>query len=415
MSSYDVVVIGCGPAGLMALRELEGLRVICIDKKAEVGLPLRCGEGIKQREMVDLFGEDVGRQPWIRNAVDHHKIVVGKASRTLNVPYFELDRPRWEQWLAEPVRDRIRLGVTCKDIRIEKDGVRVLTENGTYDCRMVFLAYGPQYRYQARYGLCQENPQHFLACYGGVYSNVSADTNSFSFITDPDIAGSLWVFPKSETEANIGFGAIDGSPIRSTFERLMKRFPEFQNGSRTLQYGGVVPVSGPISKTYADRMLILGDAAGFVYAGTGEGICYALQSGKIAAQVAKEALAANRFDAGFMKTYEKKWKAKFGKDLRAGKIFLELMEMAYRFDILEQIFVSPSHTDEEIAQMILTGDFPLRTKIAYNFARLLGYTKGPLERRELSKFYINVYRFIRLFKPNGQPKAEVTEGSRPQG
>ena len=57
MRVYDVIVIGSGIGGLMASRVLSKRNVdfLCIEGKKEVGLPLRCGEGVREEEFVSFF------------------------------------------------------------------------------------------------------------------------------------------------------------------------------------------------------------------------------------------------------------------------------------------------------------------------------------------------------------------------
>ncbi|MBW2966532.1 NAD(P)-binding domain-containing protein, partial [Candidatus Woesearchaeota archaeon] len=54
---YNIIIIGAGPAGLIAARELKKAKInfLIIDSKKEIGLPLKCGEGIREKEFIDFF------------------------------------------------------------------------------------------------------------------------------------------------------------------------------------------------------------------------------------------------------------------------------------------------------------------------------------------------------------------------
>jgi flavin-dependent dehydrogenase len=82
----------------------------------------------------------------------------------------------------------------------------------------------------------------------------------------------------------------------------------------------------PLSRTYADRVLVSGDAAGFVKPTTGGGIYYALISGEIAASAVDRAVSADDFSERALKEYETEWKAVFGKELRIGYYARRLYE-----------------------------------------------------------------------------------------
>ena len=53
---YDIVIIGAGPAGLMAARSLpKNFSFLVIDSKDKIGLPLKCGEGIREDKFIRIF------------------------------------------------------------------------------------------------------------------------------------------------------------------------------------------------------------------------------------------------------------------------------------------------------------------------------------------------------------------------
>src|SRR5439155_14449582 len=61
-------------------------------------------------------------------------------------------------------------------------------------------------------------------------------------------------------------------------------------------------------RTYGDRLLVVGDAAGLVKPTTGGGIYYSILSGTLAAEIGGEALEHNRLDAASLGAYEHAWR-----------------------------------------------------------------------------------------------------------
>jgi flavin-dependent dehydrogenase len=76
-----------------------------------------------------------------------------------------------------------------------------------------------------------------------------------------------------------------------------------------------LPISGPLARTYGDRVLLCGDAGGFVNAFTAEGIYYAMVSGEQAAQTAIQALRSNDYSSSGLACYQQSWKKEIGQDL----------------------------------------------------------------------------------------------------
>jgi flavin-dependent dehydrogenase len=76
-----------------------------------------------------------------------------------------------------------------------------------------------------------------------------------------------------------------------------------------------LPVSGPLPRTYGERVLLSGDAGGFVNALTAEGIYYAMVSGEHAARTAIRAVRANDFTTRQLAGYEQAWKQEIGREL----------------------------------------------------------------------------------------------------
>lgn len=98
------------------------------------------------------------------------------------------------------------------------------------------------------------------------------------------IKGYAWLYPK-EGYANIGIGAyLPQKNIKKIYDNYID-FLEEKNVAHVLvkSYNADINPFSPIKRFYTMNSLIAGDAAGFVRPGTGEGIYFAMLSGKIAA------------------------------------------------------------------------------------------------------------------------------------
>ncbi|MFX0137433.1 MAG: geranylgeranyl reductase family protein [Candidatus Hodarchaeota archaeon] len=141
------------------------------------------------------------------------------------------------------------------------------------------------------------------------------------FLHYNDLPGYAWIFPRKES-VNIGIGTLVrlGNRMReqySKFLNVLKRNNLIPEEFQTKGFkAALIPLSLPLDNCYSNRTLLIGDAAGFVSAITGEGIYYAMCSAKAAAETCIHALKENEFNAKKMSKFKKIWKRNISKELK---------------------------------------------------------------------------------------------------
>ena len=104
-----------------------------------------------------------------------------------------------------------------------------------------------------------------------------------------------------------------GAYLREFIARLASEGKVSDAGFK-ISYGGI-PLR-PLSKTYGDRVLVVGDAAGQVKPTTGGGIYYGLLSADIASEALHQSFLTNNFSKRKLALYEKLWQKKLGRELK---------------------------------------------------------------------------------------------------
>ena len=322
---HDVIVIGAGPAGNIAAFNLStaGHRVLVLDSRRNIGDKLCTGIiGVECAERFPPDDEHVISEAKSATLVSP----VGKRHRIVRdtTQALIIDRVAYVGTLARRAMEagaEYELGPRVANVEVSNEGVSVLTAGdggqGRYRADMVIIASGFGTPLLKMVGLQNGRHRDYMV---GSQAEVEVDgVEDTEVYLGREIApGSFgWLVPVSDSSALIGIVARGG------LNGHMGRFISSLQGSGRVRdvikepsrWG--VPLR-PLSKTFRDRVLVVGDAAGLVKPTTGGGIYYALLSGEIAASTAGEALAAGDFSARRLKGYETKWRATFGRDLRIG-------------------------------------------------------------------------------------------------
>lgn len=331
-SRCDVLVVGGGPAGLIAARELAAsapdLDVVLLERDRAIGAPVRCGEGVGHGGIAEFM--DPVDAPWVSRRITRVVFVAPNGTHVRvaegDVGYV-LDRSRFEPAIAEEAGRsgaEIVIGTEATSLARLDHGWRVTTRGpsgaGTIDARLIIAADGVESMVGRWAGLDTRVPSRDMeSCAQYVVAGIAFDPDAIYLHFGRDIApgGYAWVFPKAVGIANVGLGivALRAEPGRSArvyLDRYLESY--FPTGVRTGYTVGGVIVSPTLGRTVTDGMILCGDAAHMINPLSGGGIVNAMKSGQLAAHVAADALRAGDVSAGRLERYHAEWMRLLGDD-----------------------------------------------------------------------------------------------------
>jgi digeranylgeranylglycerophospholipid reductase len=343
---YDVVVVGSGPAGSVTARFAAdgGAKVLVIERRAEVGVPVLCGEGISRK--IDDWDIIDGKR-WIAGKMDGARIyspdktyVTLAAEKAGNETGYVIYRDIFDQELASRA---IKAGATfmmnAKAVGIIKDGDKIkgikaehFDEELEIECDIIVAADGVDSKVAQWAGINTKlNPKDLETCCQYTLTDIDIKDAYCEFYLGKEIApgGYIWVFPKGKRIANVGIGILASLSESGMAKKLLDRFiendPRLNKGKSLRFLAGAVPVSNPAEQTVADNIVLVGDAARHVDPITGGGLTHCLEGGKIAGNVIAKAVKKKEFSAEFLSEYEKGWKEAFGQKIKRNYLVKELL------------------------------------------------------------------------------------------
>jgi digeranylgeranylglycerophospholipid reductase len=321
---YDVAVIGGGPVGSRVASRLAGMghRVVVLEQKERAGEGVCC-TGIVSQECTRTF------------AIEDDLILREVVSATLFSPSGKalrlerpdtraciLDRPAFDNALARRAQDKgaeYVFSSRANNLEVGSDRVKIETlrqgKRTRFEARAVVIASGFNSRLveELRLG----SISHFFA---GAQAEVeTAPLDEMEVYFGEEIAPGFfaWLVPSSLSRARVGLLARQrpGHYLRKLISSLAIQ-GKIASAEAELSYGRV-PVK-PLARTYFERLLVVGTAAGQVKPTTGGGIYYGLLCADIAAETLKQALASNDLSAKGLASYERAWQKKLGGELKKG-------------------------------------------------------------------------------------------------
>ncbi len=330
---YDVVVVGAGPGGSTAARTAaEECDVLLIEKRQEIGSPVRCAEGVLKSPFLEFAHPD---KKWISSYIRGYRIfapdgtMLEISAEALGIEgelAYILERKIFDSELA---KDAARVGA---DVMVHTRATGLIAEDGLVK-GVKINRLGEDLEVRSKVVIGADGVESQIGRWAGINSALKlkdVGTAAQYLMADIDVVedfceiyvgsrapgGYAWVFPKGEKLANVGIGMltsmISGSrPIDYLNNFVSQQFPEGQQLGLIM---GSCPCSDELKTTICNGLMLVGDAAHHCDPLSGSGIISAMEGGKIAGNVARKAVQQRDSSVRVLKEYEnKRHRALFGK------------------------------------------------------------------------------------------------------
>ncbi len=332
----DVAIVGAGPAGSTAARVAAeaGLDVVLLEKRQEIGEPVRCAEGVtinsELKDLIELKPE------WICNRIQGAKLYVPDGSSMIirdekGHEGYILERRIFDRSLAieaalAGARTLVKTHATglLRD-RSHRSSITTVSalslgEPLQINASLVIGADGVESKVAAWAGIGGAlKPEDIMVCAQFLVMEAGLDQDYCQFFFGNNVApgGYVWIFPKGRSLANVGIGiqgsqSASGAALNMLNTFLADHMPE----AKILQIvTGGIPTSGPVKTAISDGVMLVGDAAHQSDPLTGGGIINAIRAGKIAGEVAAKAISSGDVSRKALAEYDQRWKASLGNEI----------------------------------------------------------------------------------------------------
>lgn len=325
--THDVIIAGTGPAGLMAAEQSakHGLKTLVLEKRARVVDSLM-GELVTDKALnflrVKPDSEYIGNKysSIVGESLDTGSNIV--VDRTLLGNSYLFDEDKCQELMRDRAlsdgaefRYKSRVGSVIK----EDKSVVGVKYNQSEEARATLTvgADGAFSRVSETAGFTHPK---WLLSYGYRFKlenckNVDPDVAYFYVGKDVGL-GYLWLYPRSETEVNLGIGRVPSSKenwhklphMQDVLKKYMKTHPETENAKIASVNGGVVPCAGIIPKFTDNGVALCGNSAGQVSSIVGGGVTTCFHAGTVLARHAKRMIDSDDVSKKSVGLYEKEYR-----------------------------------------------------------------------------------------------------------
>ncbi len=382
----DVVIIGAGPAGTCCAKKLaeEGLSVKVYDKRAEIGAPKRCGEGLSEASQ-NFVGTIPDR--CIAQRMKGARLYAPNGrylDAILTEGGFVLERKVFDKWLAEEavkagaqVQAGTFVSKLVKDDRGFYTGVKGDFMGNPFEekARIVVCATGAESPIRNQVLGVYSKANLIDSCIQYEMTNVDMVQDMIHIYLSSVLAprGYVWVFPKGEHRANVGLGIIPQDKKPGEYMQLfLKEHPEIAKGSILEVNGGCVPVGGMVKDMVQNGFVLCGEAANHVNPIHGGGIKEAVISGQMAADIIAQCLKKNDVSKQALSKFNEVWWEERGNHLTRVEKLRETLEKLSDQDLNDLV---DALKPEDIIEFARGAKLSILAKVLMRKPRLIAIAK----------------------------------------
>jgi digeranylgeranylglycerophospholipid reductase len=327
---WDVLVVGAGPAGSCAAEAAAkiGASVLLVERRATVGVPVRCGEYIPAQLLTQA---KLNHKVVIQSVGEMHTYLPGGEIKVMSAPGFIVARDRFDQALAARAQDAgatLMSSTAATDFDPSTGRVLLILPDGqkAWVCPVVIIgADGPHSRVGRWAGMVNT---HLMPA-AQFRMRLAAPMKHTAVYFNPRISGGYgWLFPRGQV-ANIGVGISRNIDQNVSLHKLLNIFVQQMKQSGTVSGSPSRPTAGwipaaPLSETVKSNIILSGDAAGQTHPITGAGIFSAVSCGKMAGTVAARAIQEKNLSV--LEDYQTQCRDLFGMTLDRARKRRKLLE-----------------------------------------------------------------------------------------
>jgi digeranylgeranylglycerophospholipid reductase len=224
---------------------------------------------------------------------------------------------------ASQVGAEIQTRAYVDGLIIENDTVtgvkyQYMGENRSLTAKIVIAADGVESRVGRMAGMRTATKlKDMESGYQATVGNIDIDQEMIDFYVGENWApgGYLWVFPKGDRMANIGLGVLGTKAKDYNSHDLIQKFLKdyYPQATMLTSVCGGIPVAQTLKQITGNGIMLTGDAARMVNPVSGGGIISGMHGGKIAGEVAVEAIKKDDLSVNGLTQYPKRWRKAGGK------------------------------------------------------------------------------------------------------